>query len=116
VTDVLIADVTRPRSHARATEKPLHERSTIRSHHPPETALFRLWQRLSRSWVESVESLGASSSRTENLLRTEATGRQGFVCPPLSLTLGLVRDLEMLSRKQLMWVLCVRVWIIVLIL
>ena len=116
VADVLITNVTRPRSHAWATEKPLHERSTIRSHHAPEAALFCLWQWLSRCWVESVESLGASSSRAENLLRTEATARQCFVCPPFSLTLGLVRDLEMLGRQQLMWVLRVRVWIIVLIL
>lgn len=116
MANVFVADVTGPGSHAGAAKKPLNESSAVRFNHASEPPLLRLWQRLSSSRIETIKGLRASPPGAKNFLGAEATRRQRLVWPPLSLTLGLVRDFEVLSRKQLVGVLRVGVWVKVLVL
>ena len=61
-----------------------------------------------------VEALKGSIG--EDLELSEAACLQCLILSPLSLALGLVRHLEVLSREQLVWVLSVGVGVVLLVL
>jgi len=118
VAHILVADVARSRavvtgpcSTTWCSKELGNEALVAVSHASSEPFPLGLRQWPSCCLVEAVEG-----SVCEDLELAEAAQLQSFILSPLSLPFSLVGHFEVLGSEQLMWMLCVRVWVIVLVL